>query len=54
MKKSNSQLVDRAKYVQETVRNAPKTDKAITDLSNELFLSERTISNDLVKDVDSM
>ncbi len=41
----------RAKYIQETVRNSTRTDEAVSRLSKELFLSERTIYNDLAKSV---
>jgi len=51
MKKTNQQLIDRAKHVQETVKKSPRTDVAVAKLTRELFLSERTIYNDLKRKV---
>jgi len=39
----------RAKYVQGVINKSKNTDKAVKKLSRELYLSERTIYNDLKK-----
>ena len=44
MKKSR--LEERREFVKETINSAPKVSEAVKDLSNNLFLSERTIWED--------
>ena len=51
MKKTGQQLIDRARYVQRTVRESPYVMVAVEKLCEELFLSEKTIRNDLKRDV---
>jgi DeoR/GlpR family transcriptional regulator of sugar metabolism len=45
MKKSK--IDERREYVKEVVSRSPRTTRAVKDLSEQLFLSEQTIWNDL-------
>ena len=49
MSESKKRLEARAHYVKQVVNNSKKTTKAVAKLANELFLTERTIYNDLKK-----
>ena len=42
-----SKIDQRREHVKEYVNNSPKTDDAVKELSDKLFLSERTIYRDL-------
>tara|TARA_R110002012_G_scaffold271164_3_gene456355 strand:- start:1527 stop:1676 length:150 start_codon:yes stop_codon:yes gene_type:complete len=49
MNKSKSKLEKRAEHIKNVVNKSKNTMKAIKRLSNELYLSERTIERDLKK-----
>ncbi len=49
MNKPKNILEKRAEYVKKEVNKSKNTTKAIKRLSNELYLSERTIERDLKK-----
>jgi DeoR/GlpR family transcriptional regulator of sugar metabolism len=49
MNKSEDILKKRSDYIKEKVNKSKNTTKAIEKLSNELFLSEKTITRDLKK-----
>lgn len=44
---NKSKLEQRREYVKEQINSAPNTTQAVKELSDKLFLSEKTIWNDL-------
>lgn len=49
MNKSDKKMEKRAKYVKERIKESNNATREIRKLSQELFLSERTIERDLKK-----
>lgn len=49
MRKDTTLLEQRRQYIQQRIAEAKRVDVEVKKLSRELFLSERTIMNDLKK-----
>ena len=47
MKKNETQLIERAKYIQKRVNEAVRSECEIKKIASELFISEATIRRDL-------
>jgi len=54
MNRNKQQIIDRAKYVQETINSRPKGEKFLTvvnDIAEKLFLSPSTIMKDYTREI---